>query len=154
GRSQHGGIMKRRGFTLMEMILTISVTAILCGVAIGGYVGIRKWQTVSAIRRIDGDLAYARAAALLTSRRTQFAFDATATKYTLGQEAAPGTDTLTVSTMTNPQTGMAWSVTIASQAPSFSIASIANAPSNALGFDNDGTLIDASGVPFSNDVTI
>ena len=103
---------RRRGFTLVELVLVAVMAAMLAALAVGGLAGIRKWQNINAVRRVQADLLYARAAAQATLRRTLWRFDAGRQAYELLQEPLPASGAIQQNPMTDPSTGVDWVVAL------------------------------------------
>jgi prepilin-type N-terminal cleavage/methylation domain-containing protein len=59
----------RRGFTLTELVLVVTIMALLCGLAAPSMAGmLARWRTQAALNLLTGDLYYARMLALKSGR--------------------------------------------------------------------------------------
>ena len=147
--------MKRvRGVTLVELVLTISITLILSSVAIGGLVGVQSWRAASAVRRIHADLSYARASAMLSTRRTLCAFDLSKHSYELRQEPQPATGTINGKLMRRPLDDQPWRVKLADLGGDVRLVDLPGSKKNAFGFGADGLPVQASGKLLGKDIRI
>ena len=144
-----------RGVTLVELIVVISLTAILAGVSIRGFGGVQAWRAAAAAKRFHADCLHARNLAILSSRRTAIVIvDASGMVYQLQQEAAPAEGTLLTTPLTHPLTGQDWQVALGSLASGLSLQSNDGPPGGVIGFDSDGLPIDANGALWNADVNL
>ena len=150
---------QRHGFTLVELVLVISLTMILASAALGGLRNMTRWRMSAAVGRVQSDLLYARDLAMLSARRTWCEFDLRGQAYELGQEPAPASGAIASKPIAHPLTGDTWRVTLAELADGLTVAS----DDPEFGFAADGVPVDASGrwlgssgaeVRFSNGATL
>jgi len=92
--------MRRRGFTLMEMLVTVAVIAVVLTIVMPSVARIiRSTNYAAAVNAVTATLGRARAAAMQSGRPTAvaFLFDIKARSYTmLVLELAPGADSGTI----------------------------------------------------------
>lgn len=146
--------MRPRAFTLVELVLVISLTLILSAGALIGLRGTQNWRAAAAVRRLQADFTYARSAALLSGRRTLCAFDAGNGAYEIQQEASPGSGAITGVTLTHPATGQPWRVVLANLASGLQV-DVSPATSRAFfGFEVTGMPVDSSGAALTRDLVL
>ncbi len=138
-------MIRRRAFTLAELVLVIVLTAILSAGALGALRGLGTWRDAAALKRLVSDIRHARGLAMYTGRRTMVVFDLTAQSWRIEQEAQPASGAFSGRTITNPQTFEPWVVRLGDIASRLRIASLSNMPRGRIGFGPDGLPIDASG---------
>ena len=146
--------MKRRGLTLVELVVTMSIAVVLGTVAIGGMVGVGAWRASSAVRRVQSDLSYARAKAMLTHCRTACVFDSGNGSYQVQAESQPRSGALATSVLAHPLYDTDWEVVLADLGGGVSISSISGISNGMLGFDSNGLPVSSSGSAVSSDVSI
>lgn len=146
--------MKRaRAVTLVELVVTMAIALILAGAAIGGIVGVKTWRATAAVRRVQADLTYARARAMLTGRRTLCSFDAAKQEYVLRQEPQPATGRISGPPMIHPQDHRPWRVRLADLG-SVRVKLPGTLNSGGLGFATDGRPVTRLGKPLAKDVRL
>ncbi len=143
-----------RAFTIVELVLVITVSVILSAVAIGGLLGYDSWRSAAAVKRIQADLLYARQLAMQSQRRTLCVFDTGAQTYALQQEATPGSGAVTGASLTHPLTEANWSVAMSGLSASLTVSSVSGASGNTFGFDANGMPIESTGAAVSGDVDV
>ena len=142
---------RRRGFTLVEMVMVIVLTLILTSVSIKGLHGISTWRSSAAVQRVQADVLHARNQALLSARRTLCIFDLDSQTYEIQQEPTPASGSISAVLVDHPLTSEPWRVALQDLSGSLSISS---APTATFGFDTDGMLVAASGTRLSSDVDV
>ncbi|MBN2445852.1 MAG: prepilin-type N-terminal cleavage/methylation domain-containing protein [Phycisphaerae bacterium] len=143
-----------RGLSLVELVVTISITLILASVSIGTFVGVNAWRESTAIRRVHADLSFARARAMLSGCRTLCEFDLGKQAYELSREPQPGTGKLSTKPLKHPQDGLTWRVNLADLASGVRIKGLSGIGGNAIGFGADGLPIASNGKTLGNDIEI
>ena len=147
-------MMRARALTLVELVVTISVMMILTAVSVSGLVGMRTWRAGAAVRRVHADLAYARARAMLSSRRTICEFDLKAQSYELQQEAKPVTGKISGSVLAHPLKDEDWRVTLAELGGGLTVSAISGASGDEVGFSPQGLPVNRSGKVITKDVQV
>ena len=143
-----------RAITLVELVVTISLTLILAAVSVGGLVGVQTWRAASAVRRVHADLSYARARAMLSSCRTLCTIDTGSQSYELRQEAQPGTGKIDGQLLTHPLREADWRVSLADLGGGLTMDKVQGLKGGALGFGAEGLPLQASGQVITKDVHI
>ena len=146
--------MRRDGFTLVELVLVITLTFVLTAAAIAGLHGVQSWRASAGVRRIQSDIMYARNLALLSARRTLCVFDSQSTSYEIQQESSPGSGPLVASVIDHPLTDDPWQVTVQDLASGLAITSSLALDPPVFGFGSDGVLVDSSGSFISKDLEV
>lgn len=146
--------MRHRAFTLVELVLVVSLTLILSAGALAGLRGAQEWRSAAAVRRLQADFTYARNAALLSGRRTLCVFDAANGTYEIQQEAGAGQGRITGATLTHPATGQPWRVALASLATGLQIDVSPATNRVSFGFDGTGMPVDRNGAALARDLTL
>ncbi|MEW6252977.1 MAG: hypothetical protein AB1716_20255 [Planctomycetota bacterium] len=144
----------RRGVTLVELVLVITLTLVLSAAAIGGLRGVQSWRTSAAVRRVQADLDYARSLALLSGRRTLCRFDLAASSYELQQEPQPASGVIQGSPLVHPLDGRAWQVALDDLAAELTVTLQPVLTASAIGYGTDGLPVDANGTAVGQDVRL
>lgn len=145
---------RARALTLVELVVTISVAGILIAASIGGLMGVQTWRAASAVRKIQADLSYARARAMLSERRTLCTFNTGAQRYELAQEPQPATGTIKAQIMPRPLDDEPWRVRLANLGGGIELKGLSGLNNGELGFAADGCPVGASGKPIGKDARI
>jgi prepilin-type N-terminal cleavage/methylation domain-containing protein len=140
-------------FTLVELLVVITLTLILAGAAVGTLSGATTWRTRAGVRRIEADVACARSYALLTGCRTLWAYTTSTATYELQQEQAPRTGAISATVINHPLTSAAWRVRV-SDLGGLQISSFGSLGATSFGFGADGRPISTAGAVLSNNVDI
>jgi MSHA pilin protein MshC len=133
------------GFTLIEMIAVLVLTAILAAVAVPSLASMGETRTALAGAQLLRDVTFARQRAVATGSRSWIEVDPAAESYTLKAEslALPGRSNATV--LTDPGTGRPFVQTLGVDPfPGVGIASAAFDGGTAVGFDWKGRPLDGN----------
>lgn len=147
--------MKRcRGFTLVELVVTVSMMAVLSAAAVGGLMGLQTWRATSAVQRVHEDITYARATAMLTGRRTLIDFRGGRQFYQIRQEAKPHTGPIDAELIARPIDGAPWIVNLAELGGGVSLIDAGGSGAYTIGFDAGGLPVKAGGAAVTTDTHI
>ncbi len=146
--------MKRAALTLVELVLTMSLTLILASVAIGALVGVQTWRQTAGVRRIAADIAYARAEAMLSGRRTMCRFNLGMQEYTLLQEAQPATGKIDGAVMNHPGDETPWQIRASELGSDLSLHALHGVDGRTFGFATTGLPVNENGHPLRQDVRL
>ncbi len=145
---------RRSGFTLVELVLVISLTLVLTAGAISGLRGVDTWRASSAVRRVQTDLQYARDLAVLSARRTLCVFDLDSMTYEIRQEPTPGGGAISGNVLAHPLTEQPWEVAVSGLSGGLRITSVSTVDPPTFGFGADGRPLDPAGTALRKDVGI
>lgn len=109
-KTQHRGRagIARRGFSLIEIVVVMSVLGILAVVAVPNSCSVLSTRQKVAARMIAKDLGFARQHALATGRTVWVVFSASGDTYSLLEEPAGSTGRGGAVALTDPATGAAF----------------------------------------------
>ncbi len=135
----------KKGFTLIELIVVLSVIGFVTAMAAPALQNLPNTRAVYAIRKLRSDVRYIQLLAIHSQTRTRVVFDTGADTYSLERETSPGTWAV----VTNPATTASYQETFnAGDYEGVDLtAAVFNATSsvifNTLGapFDGGGTAI-------------
>ncbi len=132
--------MSRRGYTLIELAIVVTIAAVLAAVAYPSLRDGGRFGLTAAARGLAADLHFAKSRAMATHAVCGVAFDAAGDSYTLftGSPATPLEHPL--------RPGRAYRVDLASQG--VDLAQAAFGGGSELRFDPLGQPLDAAGTPF------
>ncbi len=138
------GSARSRGFTLIELVIVITIMGILAAVSMPSMSGMSAGRTDLAAVRLAADIRYARALALSTHTATSVVVNAATEVYTVYEDDTAGT------IAKNPVTQTAAGFVITYGSLEFSGVSIASAD-----FGGDNKLVwSAEGLPDSSGTAV
>ncbi|MGE4357829.1 MAG: prepilin-type N-terminal cleavage/methylation domain-containing protein [Candidatus Omnitrophota bacterium] len=144
--------MKKRGFTLIEIVLVIALIAILSITMAVKWTGFEEAKLTSAVSKLAADIAYAQQLAITTQLFHGLSFDTTNEKYSLFRIEADGTPT----TIEDPyRRGEAFVVEYPlGELQGVTLQSVNIEGGDQLLFNWQGTPCDSSGTELTSDATI
>ncbi len=146
--------MGRRGFTLVESVLAIAISAILTAAALGGLRGVQTWRGAAAVRRVQSDLLSARQMAMLSTRRTLCVFDLAKMTYEVQQESSPGRGAIVATVIDHPLTSEPWRVTLGDLAAGLGVRFNPVLSPATFGFDAAGLPENTAGSVLAKDLVL
>lgn len=131
-----------KGFTLLELVITIIILVIIAVVAVPKITDIIQNRQLIAARKIQADLRWAQQFAVNKNCRTRVAFNAGAESYTVSENTSGS-----FATATDPTTNSPFTVTL-------NTGQYAGVVINSAGFDGQNTVeFDSIGKPYASDGT-
>ncbi|MGE0481418.1 MAG: Tfp pilus assembly protein FimT/FimU [Phycisphaerae bacterium] len=145
--------MIRRGLTLVEMVLVLSLTGVLAAVSVGGFVGFTDWRAATGLKRLADDIRFARQAAIIAGVRTAWVFDAARQSYELRREPDVASGAFGGAVLPHALTGGDWRVALA-EIGAGPIVRVQGTTANTVVFGSDGLPRNVAGQRVGNNVVI
>jgi len=98
--------LRNGGFTLVELIVVITVVGIVSAVCVSSLTSLGSTREAAAARQLLHDLSYAREVALMTGTRTWVRFNLQAGTYSLLSESVATPGRANATALSDPATGL------------------------------------------------
>ena len=141
-----------KGFTLMEMVVTMSILAVLSGIAVASLDGFSSSQQEVAVTRVRSAVVHAQLWAISTGASTWVAFDPAAELVTVYREDPDSPGKANRLPMMDPLTHGDMRVQLGSD--NSGITAAAFGATTEIHFDGEGRPHDANGTLLANDGTV
>jgi prepilin-type N-terminal cleavage/methylation domain-containing protein len=154
--TKSAGLMKTKGFTLIELVMVIVIVGILAAVAVPRFDSFYAVKLAGAVRKTASDIRYVQQIAISRHTNTRVVFDTSSETYSAQQESSPGSGTW--NNMTDPFTrgNLQTNFTTDAQYKDINIDSVdfGGAGQGTLRFNLEGVPENASGTDLVNDGTV